>query len=60
VIRGWIKDDKNEVVIPAWQRMLDKFIDIAWSLERDEAAPGWVRAAARHVVEISNEKHNAL
>ena len=60
VIRGWIKDDKNEVVIPAWQRMLDKFVDIAYALERDESAPVWLRAAARHVVEISNEKHNAL
>ena len=55
VIRAWIRDDKNEVVIPAWERMLDKFIDIAYSLERDEAAPGWVRQAAHFVVEASKD-----
>ena len=55
VIRGWIDDDKNEVVVPGWSRMLDKFIDIAYSLERDEAAPGWVRQAAHFVVEAAKE-----
>ena len=55
VIRGWIDDDKNEVVVPGWSRMLDKFIDIAYSLERDEAAPGWVRQAAHFVVEASKD-----
>ena len=55
VIRAWIRDDKNEVIIPAWERALDRFIDIAYSLERDEAAPGWVRQAAHFVVEESKD-----
>ena len=55
VIRSWIREDGNEVITPAWERMLDKFIDIAYSLERDEAAPAWLRQAAHFVVEASKE-----
>jgi len=55
VIRAWIDEDENGVRQPAWERMLDKFIDIAYSLERDEAAPAWCRQAAHFVVEAAKE-----
>ena len=55
-IRDEIKRNGDQVQErPAWQRMLDKFIDIACSLERDEAAPAWVRQAAHFVVEASRD-----
>ena len=46
VIRGWIKDDKNEVVIPAWQRMLNHLTDTAYSLMQDKGTPDWLRKLA--------------
>ena len=54
VIRAWIDEDENGVRPPAWERMLDKFIDIAYALERDEAAPAWLRQAAHFVVEANS------
>ena len=57
LIRKRIKDKGDgEERRPGWERMLDKFIDIAYALERDESAPCWVRQAARHVVEIAHQE----
>ena len=33
----------------------DRFIDIAYALERDEAAPAWLRQAAHFVVEAAHQ-----
>jgi len=56
LIRKRIKDNGDgEERQPGWERLLDRFIDIAYSLERDEAAPGWVRQAAHFVVEAARE-----
>jgi len=53
LLRARIKHDGH--LPPLWVSLLDRFIDIAWSLERDESAPGWVRQAAHFVVEASKE-----
>ncbi len=50
VIRAWIRDNGEEQVRPTWERLLERFLDIAYELEQDKEAPGWVRQAAHWIV----------
>ena len=55
VIRAWIDEDENGVIIPAWERALDHMADTAYSLSDNREAPDWVRQLAHFVITTIKE-----